>query len=116
MWIDTDSVIYNNNNVAGGMVIRYSDTSTDNTFVFTGGNKGYQHKVLITPSNKTVQRLEFYYYTNTDVFYRIDSCICPLSNLKLHKTGIFEGANLLEETNTKLTKNALIETNEIIET
>ena len=115
MWIDTDSVISNNNNGQGGMVIRYSDNSTDSTFVFLGGNKGYQHKVLITPSNKTIQRLEFYYYTSTDVFYRIDSCICPLSNLKLHKTGIFEGTNLLEETNTKLIKNALIETNQLIE-
>jgi len=41
MWIDTDSVVYNGNNVPGGMVIRYTDNSTDNAFVFTGGNKGY---------------------------------------------------------------------------
>lgn len=116
MWIDTDAVIYNGNNVAGGLRLVYTDDSFENTFVFTGGNKGWQHKVYITPSNKTVDRIEVYYYVEQPVYCRLDSCICPLSNLKLHKTGIFEGTNLLEETNTKLIKNALIETNEIIET
>ena len=115
MWINTDSVIYNNNNVAGGMSIRYTDNSVENAFVFTGGNKGYQHKIYITPANKNIQRVEFYYYVSTDVFYRIDSCIYPISNLSIKKTGVIQSTGLLEETNTKFIKNGLIETNEIIE-
>ena len=51
LWIDTDDVIYNNNNVAGGLTVVYTDGSTE-PFVFVGGNKGFQHKKIIVNSSK----------------------------------------------------------------
>lgn len=115
IWVDVDSVISGGTNRGGGMVIRYSDNTSENAFVFTGGNLGYQHKIYITPANKTVQRLEFYYYTSTDVFYRIDSCIYPINQTKIFKKGIVQSAGFLEDTKSRIIKNSLIETNEIIE-
>jgi hypothetical protein len=57
----------------------------------------------------------FFYYISTDVFYRIDSCIYPLSNLKIKKQGIIQSSGLVENTSTKFIKNDLIETNSLIE-
>lgn len=115
IWVDVDSVISGGTNRDGGMVIRYSDNTSENAFVFTGGNLGYQHKIYITPANKTIQRLEFYYYTSTDVFYRIDSCIYSINEAKIFKSGIVQSAGFLEDTKSRIIKNGLIETNEIIE-
>lgn len=96
LWIDVDSVIYNGENVPGGLRIVFTDGSSDSSFVFTGGNKGWQHKKIITPSNKSIDRLEIYYYTTTDVFYRLDSYICPISSTKIIKQGILNTANITE--------------------
>jgi len=41
IWVDVDSVISGGANRGGGMVIRYSDNTSENAFVFTGGNLGY---------------------------------------------------------------------------
>lgn len=96
LWVDVDSVIYNGNNVAGGLNIIFTDGSSNNSFVFIGGNKGWQHKKIITPSNKTIDRLTVYYYISTDVFYRLDSYICPISSTKIMKQGILDTTNITE--------------------
>ena len=97
MWIDADEVIYNGNNVVAGFTIRYTDNSTDTTFNVLGGNKGYQHKICITPNNKTIQKLEIYYYTSLPVYYRLDSYIVPVDSLRINKNGILEGSILIED-------------------
>ena len=96
LWIDVDSVIYNGNNVVGGLYIVFTDGSLNDSFVFIGGNKGWQHKKIITPSNKTIDRLSVRYYVSTDVFYRLDSYICPISSTKIIKQGILDTTNITE--------------------
>lgn len=96
MWIDVDSVIYNGNNVSGGLSIVYSDGTSDSTFVLVGGNKGYQHRKLITPANKSIDRVSVYYYISTDVFYRLDSYICKTDDIsKIIKKGLIKNSNFI---------------------
>ena len=90
-WIDCDDVVYNGNNVAGGFYIRYADNSTNNSFVVTGGNKGFQHITYITDASKSVKQLEAYYYTSLNVYCRCDSMIIPLvSNSSIHQIGVID--------------------------
>ena len=97
MWIDVDSVIYNGNNVSGGLSIVYSDGTSDSTFVLVGGNKGYQHRKLITPANKSIDRVSVYYYISTDVFYRLDSYICKTDDIsKIIKKGLIKNSNFIQ--------------------
>lgn len=96
LWIDVDSVIFGGENRTGGLVIKFTDGTQDGSYSIIGGNKGWQHKKIITPSNKTIDRLEIYYYTSTDVFYRLDSYICPISSTKITKQGILDTTNITE--------------------
>ena len=101
MWIDADSVYSNNAYRTGGFYIKYSDGTNDSTFLTLGGDGvGYQHKRLITPNNKTIDRLEIYYYASLDVFYRLDSYICPIDAFKINKTGNVDTTNIIENVTT----------------
>ena len=86
MWIDVDDVISGGNNVAAGFTLRYTDGTTE-SFVFTGGNKGFQHKKVITPNTKSINLLDIYYYTSIAVYYRWDSYITPVGTLNTNKAG-----------------------------
>lgn len=116
MWIDVDDVIYNGNNVAAGFTLRYSDNSTE-SFVFTGGNKGFQHKKIITPSNKSVLKLEIYYYVSMPVYYRWDSYITPYNIPKITKQGILNTTNEIENKSltTSLSNGGIIYFNNLYE-
>lgn len=115
LWIDTDDVIYNNNNVAGGLTVVYTDGSTE-PFVFVGGNKGFQHKKIITPNTKTIKLLEIYYYTSLDVFYRWDSYITEFKTQNINKQGQINISNLIENQNiTSFSKGGSVYTNQIYE-
>lgn len=95
LWIDVDDVIYNSNNVAAGLYIKYSD-GTNEEFVFTGPNKGWNHKKLITNASKTVNRLEIYYYTSMPVYYRWDSYIIPINNQEITNNGQIKTNSIVE--------------------
>ena len=95
LWIDTDDVIYNNNNVAGGLTVIYTDGSAE-SFTFVGGNKGFQHKKIITPNTKTIKLLDIYYSVSIDVFYRWDSYITEFTTQNINKQGQINVPNLIE--------------------
>lgn len=91
LWVDADDVVYNGNNVAGGIVLKYTDGSSE-SFTFTGNKtspKGWQHKFIITNAAKTVSHLESYYYTSIPVYYRWDSYIMPYVDSSIDKEGVF---------------------------
>ena len=98
LWIDADDVISGDHQYAGGLVVYY----TDNTYAYltvTGDNTnpiGFQHKFLITPTNKTVAHFRVSYSTSMPTFYRADSYICPLDEIKLHQTGVLDTQNITE--------------------
>lgn len=117
MWIDTDSVIYNNANRQAGLIVYYSDNTTDYTLSFVGGNLGFVHKRLITPAGKSVAYLNIYYYTSVIVYYRWDSTITEYKSpeVSIKKTGILETGNSKEypnRENASYVKGGLIETRE----
>lgn len=115
LWIDTDAVIYNGNNVAGGLTIIYTDGTTE-PFVFTGGNKGWQHKKVITPNTKTIKLLDVYYYTSLDVYYRWDSYITKFDTQNITKTGQVNTSNVIENQDlTSFSKGGSIYTNNFYE-
>lgn len=117
MWIDADSVIYNNNNVAAGFTIRYEDNTSDSTFVVTGGNKGFQHKILITPSSKTISRLDIYYYVSQPVYYRWDSYIQPIIKPSIGQNGIFNTNSIIVNNydNASLNQGGILYSNQFYE-
>ena len=105
MWIDTDTVVSGGNNVAGGLAVYYTDGTVDYTLRPVGNNTaplGYQHCVFVSNASKSVAYMTSYYYTSTYVYYRADSYICPLDEIKLYKTGVFDVQNITESlTGTK---------------
>lgn len=102
LWIDTDDVIYNGNNVPAGLTLVYTDgTKNNSSMVFTGGSKGFQHANFVSDPTKSVKKLEVYYYTNTQAYYRADSYIAPLSNANsITKSGIIKSDIINETINT----------------
>ena len=91
MWIDSDDVVYNNNNVPGGFVIYYTDGSTDSTFVVGGNHSspiGFQHKRLVTPAGKSIKGIGIYYYTSVPVYYKAGSFISQVSRSSIGTTGV----------------------------
>lgn len=98
MWLDVDDVIYNSNNVTGGLYVYYTD-GTSESFVFQGP-RGWVHKRIVTPVGKTVKKISSSYYTNTNVYYRWDSFICPLDKCDMHKNGNINTANVTESVDT----------------
>ena len=97
MWIDVDDVVYNNNNVAAGFTLYYTDNTTE-SFAYTGGgsNSGFHHKKIITPITKSIKSLEIYYYTSSPVYYRWDSYIVPVETLNINKQGQILTAQTIE--------------------
>ena len=97
LWIDGDDVKYNNNNVACGMTIKYTDTTRYDLTVTGGNGVGFQHRYYLTDSSKTVSHVEIYYYTSMPTFYRGDSFICPVGNdIQFKKTGILSADHFFE--------------------
>lgn len=94
LWIDVDEVVYNNNNVAGGLTLKYTD-GTSEAFSFTGP-KGWNHKKVITPATKSIKLLDIYYYTSTPVYYRWDSYIAPITASNVNKVGQLDICNIIE--------------------
>ena len=90
LYIDTDDVVYNGNNVAGGVSVVYTDGTSVN--LAPVGNKaspkGWQQKFLITDASKSVSYMTSYYYTSIPVYYRWDSYIIPYVEAGINKEGI----------------------------
>ena len=93
IWMDADAVVYNGNNVTGGLRVLYTDgTEAPYTSLTTVGNAsspmGFQHKIFYSDPEKTVKRLYTYYYIATNVYYRWDSVIMPVeTDAEIKNTG-----------------------------
>jgi len=112
IWEDTDDVMSQYYG-AGGFMIDYTDGTAKSTFVVDGGNKGFQHIQFITPATKSIDRLEVFGVSN--VYYKLNSYICPVGALKIMKNGIFVTSNLVEDGNAALHESGIAHSNEFIE-
>ena len=103
LWMDVDDVVYNGNNVAGGMSVVYTDGSV--THLSPVGNKtspkGWQNKLLFTDASKSVAYMASYYYTSIPVYYRWDSYVMPVDMPSVNKTGVFNVESLISLYNTE---------------
>lgn len=113
IWEDTDDVM-SQDNFVGGFMIDYTDGTSKATFVVQGGNKGFQHIQLITPATKSIDRLDVFGVPN--VYYKVNSYICPVDALKIMKNGLFVTSNLSEDGNAALHESGIAHSNEFIET
>lgn len=95
IWMDLSEKNSSNEYVTGGFVIYYTDGTTNTTFRLSG-QEGWQHNKIITPSNKTIEKLVIRYSYNVPVFYRLDSYICPISSSRITKSGILTTTNIIE--------------------
>ena len=102
IWLDVDDVIYNGNNVSGGLSVSYTDGTRTNFAVVIGGQgdnkKGFQHIQFISDKSKVLKAMDVYYYVSLNVYYRLDSFIMPLveDNLHINKQGIINTNNYVE--------------------
>ena len=99
LWLDTDDVIYNGNNVAAGFTIYYTDNTSTTTLTCTGSQanpKGWQHKFYISTAGKTVSDIIVYYYTSVTFYVRADSFITELSETSINKNAITYTGQVIE--------------------
>lgn len=89
--IDSDDVVHNEKNVAGGMSIHYTDGSVVylNPVGDKSNPKGWQQKLLISDPSKSIDYMSSYYYTSIPVYYRWDSFIIPLHSANIEANGTF---------------------------
>jgi len=115
IWIDADENIYNGNYYECGIYIIYTDESSSGLYA-TGGDKGWQHMRTITPADKTIDRIMFRYYDSKPTYYRLDSYMCYIGNVKLEKVGQLNTSNFVETSNVaSITKGGSVLTTEFIE-
>ena len=89
IWIDTDDVIYNGDWVAGGLVLHWSSDAAG-TYSYSMApthSNGFQHMRYITPADKSLDYVFFYYYTSMPVYFRSDSYIVPYDVEHIYKKG-----------------------------
>lgn len=122
MWIDTDDVIYNGNNVTDGFVVMYTDGTGSgyNDLIVKGANpgetpKGFQHKIYISVFGKTIRSLYIYYYTSITFYVRADSYITELTNTEIYKNGITQTGQFVENTDVAFIGKADVNANEFVE-
>ena len=117
IWFDTDDVIYNGNNVAGGFVIYTpSGTRIDSGQFAVAHTTGFKHVRFVTPSGTSVGYIGIYYYTSIPVYYRWDSYIVPYDTQKLAHTGQGIVSHLAEGASPCVfTSGGGINANEVIE-
>lgn len=84
----------------GGISIVYTDGTSDTTLYVTGGDGiGFQHKKVITPSDKTIKKIGIRYGYNKPVYYRWDSYIAPYTIQNLNKLGQIKTNHIIENKN-----------------
>ena len=119
LWMDMDDVVYDNVNRTGGFTIVYTDgTTSGNTLVATGTMNpytGWQHKVFVTPADKSVKSISIYYWTSAPFYVRADSCIVELSETDIAKTGVVKSGQFIENTDVAFIGKATFNSNNIIE-
>lgn len=100
LWIDSDTAIYQSINRGQGINVYYTDGTYSSLIVY-GSDEGeeeigYQHIKFVTPSDKDVLGIMFYYYTSTPTYYRWDSSITEYTNTSVEKTGVLDTGILKE--------------------
>ena len=117
LYMDVDDVVYNGNNVGGGMSVTYTDGSTVDLNLI--GNKtspkGWQHRLLFTDPNKSVAYMSSYYYTSIPVYYRWDSFVIPYHESKLLSNGVFNISNLNNNSSASIQKGGIVYSNNFYE-
>ena len=117
LYIDADDVVYNGNNVSGGMSVTYTDGSVVHLSVIGSKTspKGWQHQLLFTDPNKSVAYMSSYYYTSIPVYYRWDSFVIPSHESKLLSNGVFNISNLNNNSSASIQKGGIINANAFYE-
>ena len=97
LWIDSDDV----NNGSGaysqaGFTLYYNDGTSVSLRVTGAENKGFQHEYFISDVSKKCDRLNVYYARNLPTYYRYDSFIVPISDVKFNKTGVINSGFYIE--------------------
>lgn len=115
LWLDNDEAVDNSGNAYWtGFKVIYTD-GTENSYETQakGANTGYtpigfQHKVFISPPNKSIKSLRITYNYNKLQYVRADSTITEVSNTKISKTGIVDTGQFIEGTEGSLDAQAII--------
>ena len=114
IWLDSDDTINNGTYYNGGFKILYSNGTTQN--VYATHTNGWKHFHIITPDNVSVSYIYVLYSYNKYVYYRWDSCICPISTASLTKQGVLNTTHCLENVTTaNIDNGGLIRSSQIIE-
>ena len=93
LWFDNDD----HTSGSTGFTIYFTDGTSDTSFrVNATDATGWQHRKIITPSNKTIKRLTLSYYANRTLYYRWDSYISPISICGPNKQGQLNTTQLTE--------------------
>ncbi len=117
LWMDVDDVIYNGNNVPGGMNIYYTD-GTSATLIFTGNKtnpKGWQNILFFTDASKSVAYMASHYYTSIPVYYRWDSYITPMQTPSIEQNGVIHGENFINDNAASIFTSGLVYGNSFYE-
>lgn len=119
LWLDTDDVVYNGNNVAGGFTIYYTDNTTSGSSLRCTGSqtepKGWQHKFYISTVGKTVSDVIVYYNISATFYVRADSFIAPIYEAKITSNGISYTNQFIENTDVASIGKAAVNGNSFIE-
>lgn len=100
MWIDADSVVYDNVNRPAGFIVVYSDGTTKD-LTRTGNAQspvGWQHVLFVTPADKTISYIRVFYYTSAAFYVRADSFITEASSTEIEADGSTSSGQFIENT------------------
>lgn len=112
-WLDTDDMVYNGTNRSGGFYVDYTDGThsvySDLTVIGDASTpKGFQHKLYISTSGKSVKKIRIYYDIGTTFYLRGDSFITEIGDTDISKTGIVDTGQFIEGTEGSLDAQAII--------
>ena len=98
-WIDADDVINSDNGsyISSGIFVSYTNGTTDTLYTTGGNGVGFQHKRMITDSDKTIHHIGVKYGANLNTYYRWDSYICPIGQEQIVKEGLIKSTQFIEK-------------------
>lgn len=103
LWVDLDdeyAQVEPYNNYTSGFYIKYTDGTSSSINGFKGNHInpiGFQHLIIYSEKNKTIDGLNFSYNYGRPNYFRLDSVILPVKNTSnINKSGIVNSSQFIE--------------------